>query len=114
MSNFFYNADIKILAPKENINFFESDINTINIFNLQPMLVEWTHEETKYNKFIFVDFFNEKLYSLSGDLITEESEFGITVSNIIKLKKQKKFDFKNEIFDDLSQIKNNIKEQNVN
>lgn len=114
MSNFFYNADIKILAPKENINFFESDANTINIFNLQPMLVEWTREESKYNKFIFVDFFNEKFYSLNGDLITEDSEFGTIILNIIKLRKQKEFDFKKEIFADLSKIQNNIKEQNVN
>ena len=88
MSNFKYNADIKIESQNAKLLDFDENSTVTQIINLQPMLVKWTNSEgVESSTFFYIDFYNEKVYNILSQEC-QDSLIVKTILNIIQTKKR--------------------------
>jgi len=92
MTSFKYDANLTYsLQSKDYFNFTENSVIT-QMINLQPMIVTWVDGEKENKAMLSIDFYNEKIYTIFGQEISD-SLFADSVKEIIKNKKRNILNF---------------------
>lgn len=87
MSNFKYDANIKLEYQKAKSLDFDENSTITQIVNLQPMLVKWTNSEgTEISNIFNIDFYNEKVYNY----LAQECEKTLLIQSIEEIIRTKK------------------------
>lgn len=115
MSNFKYDANIKIDSLKSKSLDFDENSTITQIVHLQPMLVKWTTSEgTESSSFFNIDFYNEKVYNY----LSQECERTLLVQSIEDIIRTKKRNILNipmpeNIVQEASQVMSKIFESEI-
>lgn len=96
MNNFKYDANISVgnltIAPNPNVIYgvnFDENSTITQMTNLQMMMVNWVNDNGTENKIILnIDFYNEKVYTMSGTELPSDLLLANAVKDIIKNKKR--------------------------
>lgn len=96
MNNFKYDANIGVgnltIAANPSVVYgvnFDENSTITQMTNLQMMMVNWVNDNGEENKIILnIDFYNEKVYTMSGVELPSDLLFTNAVKDIIKNKKR--------------------------
>lgn len=96
MNNFKYDANINVnnltIAANPSVLYgvsFDENSTITQMINLQMMMVNWVDKNGLENKIILnIDFYNEKVYTISGVELPSDLLFTSAIKDIIKNKKR--------------------------